>query len=102
MTTATAASSYRLAAGEGLADVWWKTGRLTVKSGVASGAGFAVVEMDDLRGTATPMHVHHGEDESFYVLEGEVVVFVDGERIDLGAGDFALVPRGTVHAYLVT
>jgi quercetin dioxygenase-like cupin family protein len=100
--SATIASPYRVAAGEGLADVWWKTGRLTVKAGGAeTGGSFAQVEVDDPRGTATPMHVHRNEDETFYVLEGEVTVLVGDERIDLAAGDFALAPRDIAHAYIV-
>ena len=101
MTTTTADTAYRLAAGEGLADVWWKTGRVIVKTGAAAGSSFAQVVVDDPRGTATPMHIHLDQDEAFYVLEGEVVVFVDGDRVDLGPGDFAFAPRGTAHAYLV-
>jgi quercetin dioxygenase-like cupin family protein len=88
--------------GEGLANVWWKTGRLTVKAGGAeTGGSFAQIETDDPRGTATPLHVHHNEDETFYVLEGEITVLVDGERIDLAAGDFAFAPRDIAHAYIV-
>ena len=47
------------------------------------------------------MHIHHDQDEAFYVLEGEVVVFADGDRVELGAGDFVFAPRGTAHAYIV-
>jgi quercetin dioxygenase-like cupin family protein len=93
---------YRIAAGDGISDVWWKTGRLTVKAGGGeTGGGFSVVETDDPQGTATPMHLHHNEDESFYVLDGEVAVLVGGERIDIGPGDFAYAPRGIPHAYIV-
>ena len=102
-TTDTTARPYRLAAGEGLADIWWKTGRMTVKAGSAeTGNSFALLEMNDPRGTATPMHVHHHEDETFYVLEGEIIAFVGDERITLSAGDFAFAPRGIPHATLVT
>ena len=102
MTADTTTKPYRLPAGEGLSDVWWKTGRLTVKvGGTETGGRFAQVETDDPRGTATPMHVHHNEDETFYVLEGEVTLLVGGERIDLGAGEYAFAPRDTAHAYVV-
>jgi quercetin dioxygenase-like cupin family protein len=102
MTTETTTQPYRLGAGEGLADVWWKTGRMTVKTGAAQTAGnFAQVETDDPHGTATPMHVHHNEDEAFYVLDGEVTVLIGGGRIDLQAGDYAYAPRGIAHAYIV-
>ncbi|HEX5224723.1 MAG TPA: quercetin 2,3-dioxygenase [Solirubrobacteraceae bacterium] len=94
--------SYRLAAGEGITDQWWKDGRVTAKAtGAQTGGGFAQIETIDPRGTATPVHVHLDAEESFYVLEGEVSVFVEDERIEVAAGDYALVPRGTPHAYLV-
>jgi quercetin dioxygenase-like cupin family protein len=95
--------AYSLPAGGALADVWWKTGRVKIKlTGAQTGGAFSQVETVDPRGTATPLHVHHNEDEAFYVLEGAVSVFVDGERIELSQGAFALVPRGVPHSYLVT
>jgi quercetin dioxygenase-like cupin family protein len=103
MTPETITQPYRVAAGEGLANVWWKTGRLTVKTGGGeTGGSFAQVETDDPRGTATPLHVHHNEDETFYVIEGEITVLVGDERIDLTAGDFAFAPRDIAHAYIVS
>jgi quercetin dioxygenase-like cupin family protein len=96
------AGTYKIAAGTGLSDVWWKGGRMAFKAtGAQTGGSFAQFEAIDPRGAATPMHVHHNEDESFYVLEGEVRLLVDGERIDLVAGDYAFAPRGTAHAYVV-
>jgi quercetin dioxygenase-like cupin family protein len=98
----TATKPYRLAAGEGLADVWWKTGRVTVKvAGAETGNAFSQIEVDDPRGGGTPLHVHHNEDETFYVLEGELTFFVGDERIDVTAGDFLFAPRDIPHAYVV-
>jgi len=100
--TVTAPKPYRLASGEGLADVWWKTGRVTVKAGPdETGNAFSQFEVDDPRGSGPPLHVHHNEDETFYILEGQVTMFVGDERIDLEAGDFCFGPRGIPHAYLV-
>src|SRR5690242_16978387 len=102
MAAVATSTPYSLAAGDGLADVWWKTGRVTVKAGGAeTGGSFAQVEVNDPRGTATPRHIHHNEDETFYVVEGEITVFVGAERIDLAEGDFAFAPRGVDHAYIV-
>jgi quercetin dioxygenase-like cupin family protein len=102
MPTITHSSIYTLPAGSGLADVWWKTGRVAVKlTGAETGGSLAQVETQDPRGTATPLHVHHNEEEAFYVLDGEVTLVADGDRIELARGDFALVPRGVPHAYLV-
>ena len=102
MASTAVEQAYRVAAGEGLADLWWKTGRLWVKAGGAeTGGAFAQVEVDDPQGCAPPMHIHHGEEETFYVVDGAVTVISGGERIDLEAGDYALVPRGVEHAYVV-
>jgi quercetin dioxygenase-like cupin family protein len=103
MTTAEITHAYRIVSGQGLADLWWKTGRVAIKaSGAETGGRFSQVEIDDPMGTAPPMHIHHAEDETFYVVEGSVTVFAGDEQIRLEAGDFGFVPRGTPHAYLVT
>ena len=46
-----------------------------------------------------PRHVHTREDELFYVLEGELVFELDGERHTLRAGDTVYLRRGVVHTY---
>jgi quercetin dioxygenase-like cupin family protein len=96
------AAPYRLAAGHGLAAVWFKTGSLTVKTGRAeTGGRFSQFETDDPRGTSTLLHVHRREDETFYVVEGEVTVQVGDQRFHLAAGDFAFAPRDVPHGYAV-
>ena len=65
-------------------------------------ANFAQLELNDSRGTATPMQVHHEEDETFYVLEGEIVALVGDERVTLSAGDYAFAPRGIAHTTVVS
>jgi len=46
-----------------------------------------------------PPHIHRREDESFYVLEGEIE-FLEGDRTFLaGAGSFVHVPRGILHRF---
>ena len=102
MPTQTSIQPYRLASGEGLADVWWKSGRITVKAGPdETGNAFAQFVVDDPRGSGPPLHVHHSEDETFYVLEGQVTMVVGDERIELEAGDYCFGARGVPHAYLV-
>jgi quercetin dioxygenase-like cupin family protein len=46
-----------------------------------------------------PLHVHTREDELFYVLEGELVFELNGERHSVRAGDTVYLRRGVVHAY---
>ena len=49
-------------------------------------------------GGAAPPHVHERNEESFYVLEGEITVGL-GERTSRApAGSFVFVPRGLVHS----
>ena len=100
--TETIASPYRVASGKGIDDVWWKDGRITVKAGSAeTGGAFAQIETDDPRGSGPPLHLHHDQDETFYVLEGEVTIVVGEQRMDLGVGDYLFASRGTPHAYVV-
>ena len=103
MTTETQIKPYAFTPANGLAEVWWLGGRVAIKAGSAQTCGRgAHLEFDDPRGTAPPLHIHHGEDETFYVISGSVTIFAGDERIDASAGDFAFVPRGTAHSYLVT
>ena len=46
-----------------------------------------------------PRHVHTREDELFYILEGELVFELDGERHTVRAGDTVYLRRGVVHTY---
>ncbi len=50
-------------------------------------------------GEGPPLHVHHEEDDAFYILEGEVVVIVEEEEITVGPGTFVLVPPGVAHTF---
>jgi mannose-6-phosphate isomerase-like protein (cupin superfamily) len=44
-------------------------------------------------------HVHHEEDQAFYVLEGEHEFVCDGQNFAAETGSFVYVPRGTVHSF---
>jgi quercetin dioxygenase-like cupin family protein len=102
MFTESPTKPYRIASGEGLAAVWWKTGRISVKvAGAETADAFSQIQVDDPQGGGAPLHVHHNEDETFYVLEGEVTFLVGDERIDAAAGDFLFAPRDIPHAYVV-
>lgn len=46
-----------------------------------------------------PPHVHHAEDEAWFVLEGRLVFTVDGSTIEAGPGGYVFVPRGHVHSF---
>jgi len=52
-------------------------------------------------GQMPPLHVHHAEDEIFYVVDGAVTLYLPGREIECGPGDCVLAPRGVPHAYRV-
>jgi mannose-6-phosphate isomerase-like protein (cupin superfamily) len=54
------------------------------------------------QGKTTPLHVHANEDEALYVLEGEILVHIDGSDHRVGPRGVAVAPRGVPHAFLVT
>jgi quercetin dioxygenase-like cupin family protein len=53
-------------------------------------------------GKVTPLHRHPDADETFYMLEGEVLLHIDGEQRPLQTGGIAIIPRGIPHAFMVT
>jgi quercetin dioxygenase-like cupin family protein len=53
-------------------------------------------------GKVTPLHLHPEADETFYMLEGEVRLHIDGDEQTLAVGGIAIVPRGVPHAFMVT
>jgi uncharacterized cupin superfamily protein len=59
----------------------------------------AVVHITAPKLSGPPMHRHSREDEWFYVLDGELVWEVDGQRYSGGAGASAFTPRGTAHTF---
>ena len=58
---------------------------------------FSIIEI--VAGRELEAHVHHEEDDAFYILEGEMTfVFGDGE-VRAGPGTFVLVPPGVEHGF---
>jgi mannose-6-phosphate isomerase-like protein (cupin superfamily) len=84
------------------AALWFGPNRMTVKATAAdTGGGFGLLESRIPAGASPALHVHHGEDESFYVLDGEIT-FVCGEReLHATAGSFVFLPRGVPHTFVV-
>lgn len=53
-------------------------------------------------GHATPYHLHHIEDEAFYVLDGEFTFVCDGTKIVVGPGGYIFLPREVPHGIRVS
>jgi mannose-6-phosphate isomerase-like protein (cupin superfamily) len=66
---------------------------------------FVIAEWRDAGGPAgppryiAPLHLHHADDEAWYVLEGTLRVLVGKDEVEAHAGSGVFVPRGTVHTY---
>lgn len=60
---------------------------------------YAMLEAIVPPGGGPPPHVHSREEESFYVLDGEITFTVNGEKIVAKAGTFANMPVGTPHSF---
>jgi quercetin dioxygenase-like cupin family protein len=91
---------YALANNEG--EAFWLLGMLqTVKIGRSDTNGeYGMLEVVVPKGHGSPWHVHPEEDEWFYVLEGNLTVYVGDTRIDLRAGGFAYGPKGVPHTFI--
>jgi quercetin dioxygenase-like cupin family protein len=50
-------------------------------------------------GGGPPPHVHSGEEESFYILEGEITFTIDSKPLIATAGVFANMPVGMPHSF---
>jgi quercetin dioxygenase-like cupin family protein len=67
-----------------------------------TGGAFLLVEFVGEQGKVTPLHIHPASDETFYILDGEILLDLDGTRRSLSTGGVVVVPRGIPHAFQVT
>ncbi|MDQ3587206.1 MAG: cupin domain-containing protein [Actinomycetota bacterium] len=103
----TAGQAYALPGETGVSDFWLPfvpgVSRISTKvSGEQTEGRLLQVRSSDSRGAAPPLHIHHDADETWYVIDGRLTVFVGDERIEAGPGDFVFGPMGVPHAFLVT
>lgn len=101
MTIDLVSTPFHTGSGEG-PQVWHLGALLTFKAtGEATGGRLWVKELMAPRGMAAPRHVHTHEDEAFYVLDGEVSMYVGDDVISAGAGSFLWGPRAVPHAFCI-
>jgi mannose-6-phosphate isomerase-like protein (cupin superfamily) len=94
-------AGYVLREAEGRSYRWWDY-LFTVKAGAQeTEPGVAIMEFSTERGREPEIHVHDGEDEVFYVLEGESSFNCGDERFDAGPKDFVFLPRNVPHGYTI-
>lgn len=69
-----------------------------VKTDGAHVAGAFSLMEEEFWGETTPLHMHPDAEETFYVLQGVVELWVDGRASEASTGAFIVVPRGVPHA----
>jgi quercetin dioxygenase-like cupin family protein len=94
--------AYKLDPQQGEA-LWFFGGLATVKaSAEQTGGGYVITEQMFPARMATPLHSQPDDDETFYVLEGDLTFYLeDGQPLSAPPGSFVHVPAGTAHAYQV-
>jgi quercetin dioxygenase-like cupin family protein len=71
-------------------------------TGETTGGAFGLMEHWEMPpGFASPYHLHHREDEAFYVLEGDVAFVCDGKWSTAGPGTYVYGPREIPHGFKV-
>jgi quercetin dioxygenase-like cupin family protein len=81
---------------------WGPAGRLRILAGADSTDGsFSVVDVTEPPGSGAPLHVHHGEAEAFYVVEGTLELTCGDDTVTASAGDFVYTPKDVPHRYAV-
>jgi quercetin dioxygenase-like cupin family protein len=85
--------------GEGL---WFLGSHVALKvTGAESSGAIAILEAHAPRGHGSPLHVHTREDETFYVIDGELRVEVEDDTYVVGPGMTAFGPRNLPHRFTV-
>lgn len=67
--------------------------------GEDTGGSFALLELKVQPQNGPPPHIHHREDEAFYVLKGEFSFLCGDRSTRVAAGSFVYVPKGTLHTF---
>jgi mannose-6-phosphate isomerase-like protein (cupin superfamily) len=83
------------------AQAWWFLDTLVVEHRCAPEMNTVVLEMTLPIGSAPPLHVHDNLDDTWYILEGRMVVRCGDEELVVGAGHWVSMPRGVPHTFRV-
>jgi len=82
---------------------WFFGGGLHIWKATATETNGAFLLFEDRldHGKVTPLHIHPDSDETMVVLEGEILMHIDGAEHSVAAGGIAVAPRGVPHAFKV-
>lgn len=66
-----------------------------------TGGSMSAIDITLPRGVEPPPHVHTQEDETFYILEGEMHFHINGQATQAKPGDMVFAPRGVPHHFSI-
>lgn len=82
--------------------LWYRGTLMTVKvPSERTGGALTVIEHALPAGFGAPLHVHHSEDEPWYVLEGRVRFFCQEQTFEAEPGSLIFLPRDVPHSFRV-
>jgi|GEM_PF-354417 len=70
-------------------------------TGEETGGHYSMVELFATKEGEAPWHIHHQEDEGFFIIEGEMTIYIGGKKVKGKPGDFILAPKGVPHMYTI-
>lgn len=66
-----------------------------------TGGAMSVVDSVSPPNSGPPRHIHHDADETFVILSGDVLFWLEGDQFTRGPGQTMFVPRGKQHTFRV-
>ncbi|MFN8180156.1 MAG: quercetin 2,3-dioxygenase [bacterium] len=82
--------------------VWYSGWLLTfLATGEDTQGQFALMEQIARKGNVPPRHIHHREDETFYVIEGEMTFSIGDRTIKATPGTMVFAPRDVAHSFTI-
>lgn len=74
----------------------------TILDSQTTGGAMSIVDSISPVNSGPPRHIHHAEDETFVILTGECLVWIEGKEVTAKAGESVFIPRGKEHTFKVT
>lgn len=81
---------------------WWIGALAVIKTNADETAGqLTLVEVTTPPGFEMPPHIHHRDDEGFWILEGDATFEIGETTIEAHTGDYLFGPREIPHRFTV-
>lgn len=80
--------------------IWWFGSLAVIKASAAdTGGAMSLIEITEPPNFEGPLHVHHREEEGFYILEGSATFQIGDQTVEAKPGDYLLGPRDIPHKF---